>query len=73
VTGRTSNWAPPAAVRPGGGPKLSKARRRCNPRRLYDWVEIATALPPDLVGKVLISQAAMRVLHEVARLAKQVE
>jgi hypothetical protein len=28
--------------------------------------EIAAALPPDLIGKVLTSQAAMTVLHDVA-------
>jgi hypothetical protein len=35
--------------------------------------EIGAALPPDIVGKVLTSQAAMRVLHEFARHAKQVK
>jgi hypothetical protein len=35
--------------------------------------EIAADLPPDLIGKVLTSRAAMRVLHEVAWRAKQVK
>jgi hypothetical protein len=35
--------------------------------------EIAAVLPPDLIGKVLTSQAAMGVLHEIARRAKQVK
>jgi hypothetical protein len=35
--------------------------------------EIAADLPPDLIGKVLTSQGAMRMLHEVARRAKQVK
>jgi hypothetical protein len=35
--------------------------------------EIAGYLSPDLIGKALTSQAAMRALHEVARRAKQVK
>jgi hypothetical protein len=35
--------------------------------------EIAAALPPDLIGKVLTSQGTMRMLHEIARQAKQVK
>jgi hypothetical protein len=35
--------------------------------------EVAAALPPDLIGKVLTSQGAMRLLHEFARHAKQVK
>jgi hypothetical protein len=35
--------------------------------------EIATALPAELIGKVLTSQAAMRMLHVIARQAKQVK
>jgi hypothetical protein len=35
--------------------------------------EIATDLPRELIGKVLTGQAAMRVLHEFARRAKQVK
>jgi hypothetical protein len=35
--------------------------------------EIAALLPPDLTGKVLSSHGAMKVLHEIARRAKQVK
>jgi hypothetical protein len=35
--------------------------------------EVAAALPAELIGKVLTSQAAMRLLHEFARYAKQVK
>jgi hypothetical protein len=42
VTGRTSNWAPPAAVCLGGGPDCRTSRLRYNPRRLYEWID---ALP----------------------------
>jgi hypothetical protein len=35
--------------------------------------EIGAALPPDIIGRVLTSQAAMRVLHEFTRHAKQVK
>jgi hypothetical protein len=35
--------------------------------------EIVAGLPPHLIGKVLTSQGAMRVLHEFARRAKQVK
>jgi hypothetical protein len=37
-------------------------------------LSVAPALPPDLIDKVLTSQAAMRLLlHEFARYAKQVK
>jgi hypothetical protein len=58
---------------------LTEARIRCAPGvgdAVLDQVlpleaEIATALPPNLVGKVLTSQAAMRLLHEVAQRASR--
>jgi hypothetical protein len=57
---------------------LTLARLRCAPGvgdAILDQVlplepEIGAVLPPDLIGKVLTSQAAMRVLHEVARRTK---
>jgi hypothetical protein len=60
---------------------LTEARLRCAPGpgdAVLDQVlpletEIATALPSELIGKVLTSQAAMRVLHKFARRAKQVK
>jgi hypothetical protein len=60
---------------------LTEARLRCAPGvgdTVLDQVlpldpEIAADLPADLIGKVLTSQAAMRVLHHVARQAKQVK
>jgi hypothetical protein len=60
---------------------LTEARLRCAPGvgdAILDQVlpldrEIAAALPPDLIGKVLTSQGAIRVLHEFARRAKQVK
>jgi hypothetical protein len=60
---------------------LTEARLRCAPGvgdAILDQVlpldpEIAAHLPPDLIGKVLTSQAATRVLHEFARRAKQVK
>jgi hypothetical protein len=60
---------------------LTEARLRCAPGvgdAILDQVlpldrEIAADLPPDLIGKVLTSQSAMRMLHNVARLAKQVK
>jgi hypothetical protein len=60
---------------------LTEARLRCAPGvgdAVLDQVlpletEIATALPPDLIGKVLSSQAAIRLLHEIARRANQVK
>jgi hypothetical protein len=60
---------------------LTEARLRCAPGvgdAVLDQVlplepEVAAELPLDLIGKVLTSQAAMRLLHEVARRAKQVK
>jgi hypothetical protein len=60
---------------------LTEARLRCVPGvgdAVLDQVlpldlEIAAAVPPHLIGKVLTSQAAMRMLHEFAWRAKQVK
>jgi hypothetical protein len=60
---------------------LTEARLRCAPGvgdAVLDQVlqldpEIAEDLPADLIGRVLTSQAAMRVLHDVARRSKQVK
>jgi hypothetical protein len=61
---------------------LTEARLRSGPGvgdAVLDQVlpldaEVAPALPPDLIDKVLTSQAAMRLLlHEFARYAKQVK
>jgi hypothetical protein len=60
---------------------LTEALLRCAPGvgdAVLDQVlqldlEIGTALPPDLIGKVLTSQAAMRLLHEIGRRTKQVK
>jgi hypothetical protein len=60
---------------------LTEARLRCSPGvgdAILDQVlpldpEIAADLPPELIGKVLTSHGAIRVLHEVARRTKQVK
>jgi hypothetical protein len=59
----------------------TEARLRCAPGvgdAVLDQVlpvdeEIATTLPVDLIGKVLTSHGAMKLLHEVARRSKQVK
>jgi hypothetical protein len=59
--------------------RLRKLGYALLPASVFDQVlpldaEVAAALPPDPIDKVLTSQAAMRLLlHEFARYAKQVK
>jgi hypothetical protein len=61
--------------------RRKSARLRCAPGvgdAVLDQVlpldpEIVLDLPADLIGKVLTSQTAMRVLHEFAQRARQVK
>jgi hypothetical protein len=60
---------------------LTEARLRCAPGvgdAILDQVlpldpEIAVDLPPDLIGKVLTKQGAMKAVHHIAHRAKQVK